>query len=456
MAASSSSSSSARCFPLLQEILLLSFKPRLFPDCLVELDAKRTDPAAHIFVAAFEGDIPTMKRLAKLRKKEGKSVEAVEGIKGSQSSRSLGALHVAAFAGKQKMCKFLIKDLRLDVNAAAQHGLSPLMCAIYGTAPKRIVELLLDRGANPNIENREGFTVLHVLATKKGSLCLYICFQLFEYFHVFFPDLFGIADILVSRGANVDSMSSEGTPLHIAAQCGNVEMMEVLLKYKANPNRVVRLFYAPLTLALFASSLKCVELLIKHITKHHLHNSVAGADVNAGSPATPLTLAATDGLADCIKCLLEAHADPNIPDEIGRMPVELAAIHGWKECVEILFPVTSRVARFADWSIDGIMQQCSEGNLHKSEEPAFKALGDAAFKRKDYTHASALYTKGMETDPKDSTLYAKRSLCWLRMGEKDKALDDANTCKCMILDVSNCCPVQGAALIPTEDYGQAS
>ncbi|XP_051186579.1 uncharacterized protein [Lolium perenne] len=271
-----------------------------------------------------------------------------------------------------------------------------------------------------------------------------------EYFHVFFPDLFfpdlfGIADILLSRGANVDSMSSEGTPLHIAAQCGNVEMMEVLLKYKANPNRVVRLFYAPLTLALFASSLKCVELLIK-----------AGADVNAGSPATPLTLAATDGLADCIKCLLEAHADPNIPDEIGRMPVELAAIHGWKECVEILFPVTSRVARFADWSIDGIMQQCSHGNLHKSEEPAFKALGDAAFKRKDYTHASALYTKGMDTDPKDSTLYAKRSLCWLRMGEKDKALDDANTCKCMILDGSNCFPEQGAALIPTEDYGQAS
>ncbi|KAK1629906.1 hypothetical protein QYE76_004221 [Lolium multiflorum] len=430
MAASSSSSSSARCFPLLHETLLLSFKPRVFPDCLFEVDAKRTDPAAPIIVAAFEGDIPTMKTLAKQRKRAGESVEAVEGIKGSQGSRRLGALHVAAFAGKHKMCKFLIKDLRLDVNAAGEHGLSPLMCAIYGIAPKRIVELLLDRGANPNIENREGFTVLHVIATKKD---------------LFFRDLFGIADILLSRGANVDSMSSEGTPLHIAAQCGNVEMMEVLLKYKANPNRVVRLFYAPLTLALFASSLKCVELLIK-----------AGADVNAGSPATPLTLAATDGLADCIKCLLEAHADPNIPDEIGRMPVELAAIHGWKECVEILFPVTSRVARFADWSIDGIMQQCSDGNLHKSEEPAFKALGDAAFKRKDYTHASALYTKGMETDPKDSTLYAKRSLCWLRMGEKDKALDDANTCKCMILDVSNCCPEQGAALIPTEDYGQAS
>ncbi|XP_051186575.1 uncharacterized protein [Lolium perenne] len=428
MAAASSSSSSSDRFPLVYETLLLSFKPRVFPNYLVEVDARRTDPAAHIFVAAVDGDIPKMKRLAKQRKREGKSVEVVEEITGYRGSRSLGALHVAAFSGKHKMCKFLIKDLRLDVNAAAEHGLSPLLCAIYGIAPKRIVELLLDRGANPDIPCTEGFTALHVLATIKV-----------------FPDLFGVADILLSRGANVDSMSSEGTPLHFAAQCGNVEMMKVLLKYKPNPNTVVRLFYAPLTMALFASSLKCVELLIK-----------AGADVNAGNPATPLTLAATDGLADCINCLLEAHADPNIPDEIGRMPVELAAIHGWRECVEILFPVTSRVARFADWSIDGIMQQCSEGNLHKSEEPAFKALGDAAFKRKDYTHASALYTKGMETGPKDSTLYAKRSLCWLRMGEKEKALDDAHTCKCMILDGSNCFPEQGAALIPTEDYGQAS
>jgi ankyrin repeat protein len=43
-----------------------------------------------------------------------------------------------------------------------------------------------------------------------------------------------MADILLFRGANVDSMSEEGTPLHFAAQCGNVEMMKVLLYYKAN------------------------------------------------------------------------------------------------------------------------------------------------------------------------------------------------------------------------------
>jgi hypothetical protein len=44
------------------------------------------------------------------------------------------------------------------------------------------------------------------------------------------------------------------------------------------------------------------------------------------------------------------------------MPVEIAAVHGWKECVEILFPVTHRVAKFADWSIDGIMQHVKSGS----------------------------------------------------------------------------------------------
>jgi ankyrin repeat protein len=42
-----------------------------------------------------------------------------------------------------------------------------------------------------------------------------------------------------------------------------------------------------------------------------------GADVNAARPVTPLIIAARDGLADCIKCLLEALADPNSPDEVS-------------------------------------------------------------------------------------------------------------------------------------------
>lgn len=45
----------------------------------------------------------------------------------------------------------------------------------------------------------------------------------------------------------------------------------------------------------------------------------AAADVNAGNPATPLTVAASKGLTDCIKCLLEAGANADIPDEVSYL-----------------------------------------------------------------------------------------------------------------------------------------
>ena len=44
----------------------------------------------------------------------------------------------------------------------------------------------------------------------------------------------------------------------------------------------------------------------------------AGADVNAGRPVTtPLIMAAARGSTCCIKCLLEAGADANIPNEVS-------------------------------------------------------------------------------------------------------------------------------------------
>jgi hypothetical protein len=62
--------------------------------------------------------------LARVCRIEDRSLEVVEEIKvkGSPNGPSLGALHVAALNGKLEMCEFLIDELNLDVNAAAQHG----------------------------------------------------------------------------------------------------------------------------------------------------------------------------------------------------------------------------------------------------------------------------------------------------------------------------------------------
>ncbi|XP_047046353.1 uncharacterized protein LOC124651296 [Lolium rigidum] len=98
-----------------------SFQPRIFPDTL-KLYTERTHRGGLIFEAAREGNIPIMKTMAELCRIEGKSLEVVEEIKDSPNGTSLGALHVAALNGKLEMCEFLIDELNLDVNAAAQHG----------------------------------------------------------------------------------------------------------------------------------------------------------------------------------------------------------------------------------------------------------------------------------------------------------------------------------------------
>jgi hypothetical protein len=46
--------------------------------------------------------------------------------------RRLGPLHFAAWSGKLEMCRFLIKDLHLDVNADADRGnLFALLCSFF-------------------------------------------------------------------------------------------------------------------------------------------------------------------------------------------------------------------------------------------------------------------------------------------------------------------------------------
>ena len=55
--------------------------------------------------------------------------------------------------------------------------------------------------------------------------------------------------------------------------------------------------------------LQCLQLLISYDPYPQ-----AGADVNSTNPDTPLVVATTHGLTDCIKYLLQAGADPNIPN----------------------------------------------------------------------------------------------------------------------------------------------
>jgi len=151
------------------------------------------------------------------------------------------------------------------------------------------------KGIGVNVTNDKGYTPLH-FAAGKSSLA--------------------IAELLVSKGANVNAKNRIGTPLHVAAHHGNIEVMQFLISNKANINAEDEDFNTPLHYASNASNLAIIELLIS-----------SGANVNAKSNlGTPLHVAAMQvGNIEVAKFLISAGADVNAKGANGFTPLDAAS-----------------------------------------------------------------------------------------------------------------------------------
>ncbi|CAN6195286.1 unnamed protein product, partial [Urochloa humidicola] len=194
----------------------------------------------------------------------------------------------------------------------------------------------------------------------------------------------------------------------------------------------------------------------------------AGADATFidSNGYTSVQTAVDYGTPAILKCVIDAGAKPNIPDEFGTTPIEVAALHGTKEVVEILFPLTSPISSIPEWSIDGIISHINtfglkpwDKHICKKKRASLKLRAADAFKRMEYLVAGQLYTNVMELSPSDTecaTVLANRSICWLRMDNGKRALDDANACRMMRPNWPKACYRQGAAFMLLKDYEKAS
>ncbi|CAD6244261.1 unnamed protein product [Miscanthus lutarioriparius] len=214
-----------------------------------------------------------------------------------------------------------------------------------------------------------------------------------------------MVELLVAKGAYVDPLADEcGTPLHLAAKERQAGTMKILLDHKADCNKTYMIYglygMTPLFQAINVSSVKCVKLLVE-----------AGADVSSDCVLTSLTDSnlGNEGSTECLNFLLDAIASSNVPDD------------------------------------DHV----------KKRKIALKSLGSKAVEKEDYFSASSFYSKAMDLDPDDATLFSDRSLCWLRMCDGQKALLDSLACREMRPDWPKACYRQGAALMLLNDYKSA-
>jgi len=214
-----------------------------------------------------------------------KAAEAVEPNYGATP------LHVAAQQSSLAVVNLLI-DKGADVNARDKVGRTPLHYALLA-GRRDVAKRLLERGADWRITTAEGMTCLHFAAMSNQPDLVRLCFQ---------------------KGLSVDTASSLGTPLHVAALANAERAAEELLRLGANVNaRTDAGRETPLHVAAAAGAWKVARVLIKH-----------GADVHARSALgwTPLHSACNSASGTrVVEVLLAAGADPNAADDARRTPL---------------------------------------------------------------------------------------------------------------------------------------
>ena len=111
----------------------------------------------HLLHAASEGDLPLLKGLVRALEKSRRDPREVLD---ATREEGLGALHMAARIGSVPVCRYLVEEIRVDVDADGAESVTPLICAMFGGSLDTI-RYLLDHGANPDKVIGDCFTPLH-------------------------------------------------------------------------------------------------------------------------------------------------------------------------------------------------------------------------------------------------------------------------------------------------------
>jgi ankyrin repeat protein len=183
----------------------------------------------------------------------------------------------SAYKGWLKVATYLIEH-GADVNL----GGMPALSAAAAAGNRAMVELLLSRGANVNSKDSHGKTALHIAAEKE------------------FPT---VAEVLLANKADANAQDNSGnTPLFSAANNGSLKLVAMLLAAGANPNLPNKQGLTPLVLPAAHRSSEIVKALL-----------AAGANPNVerDNGRTPLSYAVEGGSPETVKVLLAAKADPN-------------------------------------------------------------------------------------------------------------------------------------------------
>lgn len=213
------------------------------------------------------------------------------------------------------------------------------MASHYGL--KAVVDLLLSKAANVNQVAHTGHTALE-LALAEGHEA--VALQLIEagadvnrridaettpLLLATLQGMHSAVERLIEKGAVIDSPDEWSSPLNVASERGDLDIVTLLLEKGADPDRIAAYSGGS---ALMWASINGHRAIARALID-------ASADVNAASSdhkSTPLHLASEKAHADIVKLLIERSADVDKTNVEGATPLVLAILYGSDTVARIL------------------------------------------------------------------------------------------------------------------------
>ncbi|XP_072553479.1 ankyrin repeat and SOCS box protein 2 [Salminus brasiliensis] len=207
-------------------------------------------------------------------------------------------LHEAAYYGQDQCIKALLRVQPGMINKRTLKDSTALLLAV-SREKTDCVQCLLEKGADPDIANKDKETPLYKACEKENST---------------------IVAMLLNHGAGVNKSCIQGwTALHEAVCRNNVEICEMLVKVGAKINTPNMYGITPIFVAAQSGKVDALRFLLKN-----------GADINsqAADGATALYEACKNGHIDVVQFLLSQNADANKPGKTGLLPIHIASQRG--------------------------------------------------------------------------------------------------------------------------------
>lgn len=205
---------------------------------------------------------------------------------------------------------------RLLAAGVSDDGLQPALGAAAAVGSVRVLELLLEAGADPRLPvDRMRYTALHRAVRHPAAM-----------------------ERLLAAGSELEARNAHGlTPLLEAARMGSAQGLRILIRHGADSRATTNRGAGALHLAAGWGHREVIALLLDGgALRLDVAAPVQDQILFRRAGGTPLMLAAAGGYAPAVDLLLEAGADPDARNAKGQTALMLAASYGHDRAVDRL------------------------------------------------------------------------------------------------------------------------